>query len=178
MLYLCGGTDKLYKMKTKKLILLFAVFCIAAAACQKEELQIDKDKKVISSYLKEHNIEAQQTEKLFYVETVVGTGQQCKLGDTVAIKYKYYSLKNPNQVLEDKTDIAETVFLPLTTNSNSTCLLGFQIGLPTMKEGGKTTFYMPAAYAFGRDTLQNGEDHANLIFDVELCEIITRDTRH
>ena len=86
MLYLCGVTNKLYIMKTTKLILLFAVFCIAAAACKKEELQIDKDKKVISDYLKEHNIEAQQTEKLFYVENVVGTGQHCKLGDNVAIK--------------------------------------------------------------------------------------------
>ncbi|MBP5369421.1 MAG: FKBP-type peptidyl-prolyl cis-trans isomerase [Bacteroidales bacterium] len=165
-------------MKTTKLILLFAVFCIAAAACKKEELQIDKDKKVISDYLKEHNIEAQQTEKLFYVENVVGTGQQCKLGDTVAIKYRYSSLKDPSKILEDKTDIAEIVFLPLSTSSYSTCIMGFQIGLPTMKEGGKTTFYFPSAYAFGRDTLSNGENYANLIFDVELCEIITRDKRH
>ena len=28
------------------------------------------------------------------------------------------------------------------------------------------------------DTLKNGENYANLIFDVELCEIITRDKRH
>lgn len=165
-------------MKTTKLILLLAVFCIAASACKKEELQIDKDKKTINSYLKEHNIEAQEKDKLFYVETVVGNGPQCKLGDTVAIKYKYSSLKDPSKILEDKTDIAEIVFLPLSTSNNATCILGFQIGLPTMKEGGKTTFYMPASYAFGRDTIKNGENYANLIFDVELCEIITRDKRH
>lgn len=165
-------------MKATKLILLFAAICIAAAACKKDELQIDKDKKTISGYLKEHSIDAQEKDKVYYVETLVGSGQQCKLGDTVAIKYKYSSIKNPEQVLVDQTNIAETVILPLSTNSGSSVLMGLQIGLPTMKEGGKTTFYIPASYAFGRDTLKNGETYANLIFDVELCEIITRGKRH
>ena len=165
-------------MKATKLILLFAAICIAAVACKKDELQIDKDKKTISGYLKEHSIDAQEKEKVYYVETLVGSGQQCKLGDTVAIKYKYSSIKNPEQILEDKTDIAEIVFLPLATNSSASVIMGLQIGLPTMKEGGKTTFYIPASYAFGRDTLKNGENYANLIFDVELCEIITRGKRH
>ena len=165
-------------MKASQLIILFAVMCIAAVSCKKEELQIDKDTDVIKSYLNEHTINAVDIDHVFYVENVVGTGEQCEMGDTVFIKYSYKSLKDPNKVLVNQLDIAEQIFLPYSRTSSSSILYGLQIGLPTMKEGGKTTFYIPASYAFGRDSIANGETYANLIFDVELCEIYHRDKRH
>jgi len=165
-------------MKASKLILLLAVMCIAAVSCKKEELQIDKDKDIIKNYLNEHNISAQEINKVYYVENVVGTGEQCKAGDTVAIKYIVKSLKNPETVLDNQSNIALQLILPSAPTSNSSVLYGLQIGLPTMKEGGKTTFYIPATYAYGRDTLKNNETYANLIYDVELCEIIHQGKRH
>ncbi|MBO4373086.1 MAG: FKBP-type peptidyl-prolyl cis-trans isomerase [Bacteroidales bacterium] len=165
-------------MKAQKLFILIAVMCIAAVSCKKEELQIDKDTDVIKSYLNENNINAQDIDHVFYVENVVGTGEQCQMGDTVFIKYSYRSLKDPNKVLVSQLDIADQLFLPFSRTSSSSIIYGLQIGLPTMKEGGKTTFYIPASYAFGRDSLVTGETYANIIFDVELCEIYHRDKRH
>ncbi len=167
------------KMKTNKLILFAAIICIAASsACKKEELQIDKDKDLIKEYLEQHNIEAKTRDHIYYVENVVGTGEQCEMGDTVAIKYTISTIKNPDTILDQKTNIAEQIILPRALTTNTSVLAGLQVGLPTMKEGGKTTFYIPATYAYGADTLKNNETYANLIFDVELCEIIHRDKRH
>lgn len=166
-------------MKTNKLILFAAIICIAvSAACKKEELQIDKDKDLIKEYLNEHQIEAQYKDHIYYVEKVVGTGEQCESGDTVHIKYTISTIKNPETILEQKLDFAEELILPKMLTTNTRIIAGLQVGLPTMKEGGKTTFYIPATYAYGADTLKNNEVYANLIFDVELCEIIHRDKRH
>ena len=166
-------------MKTNKLILFATIICImASAACKKEELQIDKDKDLIKEYLDLHNIEAQFKDNIYYVEKVVGTGEQCEWGDTVAIKYTISTIKHPETILEQKLNIADEIILPKALTNNTHVLAGLQVGLPTMKEGGQTTFYIPATYAYGADTLKNNETYANLIFDVELCEIIHRDKRH
>lgn len=167
-------------MKNIRFIIISTIVCLLAAsvACKKDEMQIDKDKNTIKKYLKEHNIEAQYKDNVYYVENVVGSGDQCNSGDTVAIKYTVKSLKNPSEVLIERTQIADEIILPYTLATGSSVILGLQVGLPTMKEGGKTTFYIPASYAYGADTLKNNETYANLIYDVELCEVIKRYKRH
>ena len=165
-------------MKPTKLFLLLAAVLIAlASACKKDELQVDKDKSVIRQYLKENNITAECVSNVHYVENVVGSGSQCKLGDTVAIKYTVKSIKNPTKIIEDKSNLAEIFILPQSRNTKADVLFGLQIALPTMKEGGKTTFYIPSAYAYGSDPI-DGESNANLIYDVELCEILHRGNVH
>ena len=165
-------------MKPTKLLLLLAAVLIALApSCKKDELQVDKDKSVIKKYLKENNITAECVSNVHYVENVVGNGPQCKLGDTVAVKFTVKSIKDPTKIIEDNSHIAEIFILPESRNTKSDVLFGLQIALPTMKEGGKTTFYIPSAYAYG-STPVNGETNANLIYDVELCEIIHRGNVH
>ena len=165
-------------MKLTRLFLVLAAVLIAlASACKKDELQVDKDKSVIKKYLKENNITAECVSNVHYVVNVEGSGEQCELGDTVAIKYTVKSIKNPTKVIENKSDIAEIFILPSSRNTKADVLFGLQIALPTMKEGGKTTFYIPSAYAYGSHPIAD-ETNANLIYDVELCEIIHRGKVH
>lgn len=63
-----------------------------------------------------------------------------------------------------------------TVLSNSRVIQGWILGLQGMKEGGKRRISVPSSLAYGER--QIGDlitPHSDLIFDIELLEVLTRD---
>lgn len=173
-------------MKTKTLlsIVIAAVLMIAAAACKKTTTQIEDDTNAIKSFLSANGISAEDKNHVFCEVITEGTGDQCNLGDTVAIKYKASTTENPTNIFDkNEGDKAKVYFLPTalggTALGGEAPIYGLQIGLTTMKEGGKSKFYIPSSYAYGAQKISTDSvEYANLIYEVELCEIIRRDKKH
>lgn len=154
---------------------------VALFACKKET-QLEEDLDDIKSYLKARNINAEKTNNIYYEVVTLGTGEQCEAGDTVAFKFKLYTLNKPDSLISSSTEKALTYLLPsivpsAITESTDVYTTGFQIGLTKMKVGGTSRFYVPSSYGFGK-TEVGGQEYANLIYEVELCEIKHYDTRH
>jgi len=164
----------------KKIFLLLLTFSVALFACKKET-QLEEDLDDIKSYIKARNINAEKTNNIYYEVVKEGTGEECEAGDTVAFKFKMCKLNKPDSIMSSSLDKALTYILPATIPDFSTdsdiCLPGFQIGITKMKVGGVSRFYVPSSYGFG-STKVGGEEYANLIYEVELCEIKHYDTRH
>ena len=172
-------------MKTNKLIpvILTVMLATAASSCKKATTQIDDDVDIIKSYLSTNGITAEETSHVFYQVINEGTGEQCNLGDTVAIKYKASTTENPTKIFEKSDgDKAKILFIPTRlggTANGETPIYGLQVGLTTMKEKGKSIFYIPSSYAFGASKISTDSiEYANVIYEVELCEIIRRDKKH
>ncbi|MCQ2974335.1 MAG: FKBP-type peptidyl-prolyl cis-trans isomerase [Bacteroidales bacterium] len=159
-------------MKTKGILSLFMLIIILSTACKKEKFQIDKDKDAIKEYLKVNNIEAIEKNNIFYTINKASEGEQCEVGDTVAVKYNLYALHKPDSLLEECQDKA-FIF----TVGYGRVIRGWEYALPIMKEGEISRFYIPSALAYGNQEIA-GKSYANLIFDIELCEIKHRDKRH
>ena len=171
-------------MKTKTLLLIATALLAAVSSCKKTTTQIEDDTKAIKSYLSANGITTEELSHVFYQVISEGTGEQCKLGDTVAIKYKASTTENPtNFFTQNKGDKAVVYYLPTalggTAAGGESPIYGLQIGLTTMKEGGKSKFYIPSSYAYGASKISTDSiEYANLIYEVELCEIIHRDKKH
>jgi len=163
-------------MKFKFFAFFVAAVMVLLSSCKKDS-QLDDDKNDIKKYLQENGIQAQKTDRsLYYVVVEEGTGQQCKEGDKVAIKYKVTSISYPNDIIDQTTKHAYECQVPTTVpNSYADIIMGLQMGLITMREGGKSIFYIPSSYAYGSKEIgSNKETYANLIFECELCEILTK----
>jgi FKBP-type peptidyl-prolyl cis-trans isomerase len=171
-------------MKLSKLLLIIAAIVAVVPSCKKTTTQLEDDTKAIKSYLSANGITTEELSHVFYQVISEGTGEQCKLGDTVAIKYKASTTENPtNFFTQNKGDKAVVYYLPTalggTAAGGESPIYGLQIGLTTMKEGGKSKFYIPSSYAYGASKISTDSiEYANLIYEVELCEIIHRDKKH
>ena len=156
----------------------------AVSSCKKTTTQLEDDTDAIKTYLATNGITAEELNKVFYQVISEGTGDQCAFGDTVAIKYHVSTTENPTNIFEkNEGNKAVVYYLPNilggTAAGGVTPIYGLQIGLTTMKEKGISRFYIPSSYAYGASTISSDSiQYANLIYEVELCEIIRRDKKH
>ena len=59
--------------------------------------------------------------------------------------------------------------------SNNKVIQGWILGLPGMQVGGKRKLWVPAHLAYGERQVGLIPPHSNLIFEIELLEVLTRD---
>ena len=127
--------------------------------------QMAIDIALIDEYLSEQGITAQVDESgLRYVILEEGEGRRPTVDNNVNVKYKG-TLLTENSFFEENT---EGIELPL-----SFVIEGWKIGVPFIKEGGRIILYIPSLLGYGcggSGTII--PSHANLIFEVELIEII------
>ena len=95
----------------KKIFLLLLTFSVALFACKKET-QLEEDLDDIKSFLKARNINAEKSDNIYYEIVSEGKGEQCEAGDTVAFKFKLYTLNKPDSLISSSTDKALTYLLP------------------------------------------------------------------
>lgn len=145
------------------LLALVAVVLLTFSHCKKDKDYTEIDRQLILDYLAENNLTAIEDDSgLFYIHLVEGTGAHPTATSTITIKYKGYFLDGN---VFDKTgdNQSATFFLP-------NLIEGWQIGIPLMKKGGKTQFFIPSRLGYG--SRESGSVPANsvLIFDIDLLE--------
>ena len=72
--------------------------------------------------------------------------------------------------------INDTIFGQTATDKTFTYALsglikGWQIGIPLMKKGGKSTFFIPSELGYGANSTGTFPANSVLIFDIELINV-------
>jgi|AntRauTorckE5430_2_1112549.scaffolds.fasta_scaffold03166_2 FKBP-type peptidyl-prolyl cis-trans isomerase len=129
------------------------------------EERVEKDQETIKEYLANNNIEAQKLESgIWYVMTQEGEGKSPSVNATVTAHYS-------GRLLDGKKfDSSYDRGQPFTTTLNQV-IVGWKKAIPTLKKGGKGTFYIPSGLAYGEAGA--GQDipaNSVLIFDIELVD--------
>lgn len=127
---------------------------------KKAENQVGKDESIITKYLSDNNIKAQQdTSGLRYVIHTNKGGSKPTVDNCVEVKYRGKFLKD-GRVFDE----SEKLSFPL-----NGVIPGWQLGIPMMGIGDSATFYIPSRLAYGPRGYPGAiPPDAILIFDVEL----------
>lgn len=110
------------------------------------------------------------TAELKMEDIVVGDGKAAERGALVTTHYRGW--------LEDGTqfDSSHQRGVPFQcVLSNNKVIQGWIIGLQGMRVGGKRKLWVPAQLAYGERQVGTIPPHANLVFEIELLEVLTRD---
>lgn len=104
-------------------------------------------------------------------DVIEGTGKAAERGALITAHYRGW--------LEDGTEFdsshkrGEPFQIVL---SNNRVIQGWILGLKGMKTGGKRKLWVPAALAYGERQIGTMiPPNSNLIFEIELLEVLTRD---
>lgn len=101
---------------------------------------------------------------LQYKTTKEGTGISPSATDKVTVHY--HGTLTDGTIFDSSVDRGQ----PATFGLNQV-IVGWTEGLQLMKEGGKTTFYIPQALAYGPRAQGKIPGYSTLIFDVELIKV-------
>jgi FKBP-type peptidyl-prolyl cis-trans isomerase len=143
--------DKLYKEETKKI------------ADQKALANKKAGEDFLAANKKQKSVQVTAS-GLQYKHTMEGTGIQPDANDKVTVHY--------HGTLIDGTVFDSSVQrgTPATFGLNQV-IPGWTEGLQYMKEGGKTTFYIPSELAYGSRNQNKIPGNSALIFEVELIKV-------
>jgi peptidylprolyl isomerase len=99
-------------------------------------------------------------------DITVGTGKEVKASDTVTAHYTG-AVASTGVIFESSLDAGQPATFPL-----SGVIVGWQEGVPGMKEGGKRRLIIPAEKAYGAQS-PSPDIPANsaLVFDIELVAV-------
>lgn len=137
---------------------------------ENEEPRLTNDKQDIALYLDENSIENVQEDPsgLFYTVENIGTGDAPGLYDHVRMIYSGKTLHLPQIEFADNVESGpNNLFSSRVVNY----IHGLTIGLQKLNAGGKATFYIPSALAYGPSVNGNIPANSILIFEVELLEV-------
>ncbi|HET6768892.1 MAG TPA: FKBP-type peptidyl-prolyl cis-trans isomerase [Chitinophagaceae bacterium] len=127
-----------------------------------EQFRIDTQ--IIHQAVSENKIDAKQFHSnIYYTIMKEGTGRQVAADDTVTIYYKGYLLRDGS--LFDETKDKPATF-PL-----KRLIVGWQVGVPLCKVGGKIRIIIPSALAYSiRTRAAKIPPNSILVFEVEVVE--------
>ena len=142
--------------------------------------QLKKDDKAITDYLTKNKIVTSKAPKGTYVE-IINPGEGDAVDTSKVVKVFYTGkLMEDGKVFDSNTDpkFGHGEVYPVRMNapegSQYSVIKGWTDGLSLLKKGSKARLYIPSALAYGAQG--SGADikaNANLIFDVELVDVIT-----
>lgn len=99
-------------------------------------------------------------------DLIVGTGAEAQAGDTVTVDY-IGVLASTGAGFDNSIDRGQPATFPL-----DQVIVGWQEGIPGMKEGGKRRLYIPAAKAYGEQSPSPLiPANSDLVFDVTLIKV-------
>ncbi len=141
-----------------KNILLLLIVVFSLASCTKD------NEITIEEYLEQHGLVAQKhSSGIYYIIEKEGTGGHPNVNSLVTMNYKGYFLND--EQFDSSYDRGE----PLKYYLNG-LILGWQIGVPLFKKGGKGKLFIPPEYGYGSNPPTGIPKDATLIFDIELID--------
>jgi FKBP-type peptidyl-prolyl cis-trans isomerase FkpA len=147
-----------------KFLPFFVALVLLASSCMKDSDQAAIDDQAIKDYMVSKNLTATKDPSgLYWIMTVEGTGAAPTAQSTVEVKYRGSLL---NGTVFDQTAADKTFTYPL-----SGLIMGWQIGIPLMKEGGKATLLIPSQLGYGAENLGIIPPNSVLIFEIELIDV-------
>ncbi len=149
---------------------------------QKSAQQLPKDIEIIDKHLKEQQIKALSTESgLRYVIDASGEGNTPQPGNTVRVNYIGKTLSGQvfdTNILEvaknNNLYDARRTYEPIEFRIGERGMIeGFEEGIKLLNKHAKARLFIPSVLAYGElDINQHIKPHSNLIFEVELVDII------
>lgn len=156
-------------MKIKSLVILSFIMMFTLSSCLKNDdydpaLQAGLDDAIIVKFIADNNIAAIKHAKGIYYQILnPGSGSTTYSASTqVTVKYAGRLL---NGTVFDQTTTQPITF-PL-----GNVIVGWQIGVPLIKKGGKIRLLIPSGYGYGRDGAGRIPPNAVLDFDIELVDV-------
>lgn len=131
-----------------------------------DEDQLQKDIEAIDTYLADNNIQAtEHSSGLRYRIQDKGDGASPTLCQRVMITYV-------GQRMSDGEVFDRTEFDNVAVFTLSNLILGWQIGLPLIEEGGTIILYVPSQLGYGKSGAGSSiPPNENLIFTIELKSV-------
>jgi FKBP-type peptidyl-prolyl cis-trans isomerase FkpA len=124
----------------------------------------EKEQTTIKQYLAENNLEATQLPSgIWFVMTQAGSGAKPSPKATVTAHYEGRLLNG------DKFDASYDRGQPFTTTLDRV-IAGWREAIPTLQKGGKGTFFIPSALAYGERGAGTIPANSILVFDIELLD--------
>lgn len=149
-------------MKYTAFVLLCLSLCFSACTKQSE-----KDEELILEYISANNLDALSTsEGLYYIINEEGTGDRPAVTDEVLVDYEGYLLDG--SVFDSSYDRGQPAMFFL-----NQVILGWQIGIPYLREGGSAKLIIPSELGYGDSSPSSAiPKNSVLVFDVELIEVL------
>ena len=136
------------------------------AELEMKQLKADSEKAFLD-YIKENNFVDHTETGLFYTKSVYTEGESPVAGSTARIKFDAAYLDGTP--LGSSEQLGGFYDIPF---GQHTVLKGLEEGVGLMKVGEKACFVLPYTLAYGEKPYGNIPAYSNLIFDVELLEVI------
>ncbi|MBO7616902.1 MAG: FKBP-type peptidyl-prolyl cis-trans isomerase [Bacteroidales bacterium] len=131
-------------------------------------LKADSEKAFLD-YIDANHITDHTTTGLFYKKLVTTKGKTPQTGQTAQIKYVVSYLDGT--LLGTSDELGAYYEVPLGQHK---VLRGLEEGIGLMRVGEKARFVLPYTLAYGEKAYQNIPAYSNLIFDVELLNIVNK----
>jgi len=169
---------KVKAMKRTFYAAVFLTLAVVIVSCNPAKKYEEEEKSRIADYIAVHNITvAPDSKGLYYMETVPGTGDLIKTGDSVGVYYTLMFLNH--EVLQ--TNVEEDTPYRFRVGSYE-LIEGWAVGLTKMKLGGKARLLIPSTLAYGSMGYGYYDYYGNyytiipgytpLIFDMEVVELV------
>lgn len=156
-------------MKIKSLVILSFIMMFTLSSCFKKDdydpaLQAGLDDAIIVKFIAANNITAIKHAKGVYYQ-ILNPGS----GSTTYSASTQVTAKYTGRLL-DGTVFDQTTTQPLTFPLGNV-IVGWQIGVPLIKKGGKIRLLIPSVYGYGREGAGRIPSNAVLDFDIELVDV-------
>ena len=134
-----------------------------------EAMQVLKSEseKAFLEYLEENHISDHTASGLYYTKLLVTKGKTPQTGQTAQIKYVVSFLDGT--LLGSSEELGDHYDVPIGQHK---VLRGLEEGIGLMRVGEKARFVLPYTLAYGDNAYRNIPAYSNLIFDVELLNIV------
>ncbi|RUA27594.1 MAG: peptidylprolyl isomerase [Bacteroidetes bacterium] len=144
---------------TKKIFLSFILFVFVGLSfsCQKES-QDEIDRKDIEKYIADHNLDMVRHESGIYYKIIKkGSSSHPNVSSRINVDYKGTLLDGT------KFDSGENISLYL-----GSTILGWQIGIPLIGEGGEILLIIPSRLGYGNTAQGSVPKNSVMVFEVKL----------
>lgn len=136
-----------------------------------EEPRLTTDKTKISAHLEGVENTIVHPNGFTYILQSTGSGQRPDMYDQVRVKFTGKVLNADNTETTFAQDINQGP-VNIFSSRPANYIHGLSMGLQLMQQGDKATFYLPSALGYGPGTTTGVSANSNLIFEIELLEVI------